>query len=132
VLASPHIPAWRAPSRDGIRGGLGDRIFLQAAQQVVQGGPELRVLALPTRLGKVDDLDIRFDAVAFDQPASVGAELGELGDAGHAVIGQAMAAGQPDAGAGGALADERVVKFIEGKPLKKVIVVQRRLVNVVV
>ncbi len=31
-----------------------------------------------------------------------------------------------------ALADERVVKFIEGKPLKKVIVVQRKLVNVVV
>ncbi len=31
-----------------------------------------------------------------------------------------------------ALADERVVKFIEGKPMKKVIVVQRKLVNVVV
>jgi leucyl-tRNA synthetase len=31
-----------------------------------------------------------------------------------------------------ALADERVIRFIEGKPLKKVIVVQRKLVNVVV
>jgi leucyl-tRNA synthetase len=30
------------------------------------------------------------------------------------------------------LADERVMRFIEGKPLKKVIVVQRKLVNVVV
>jgi leucyl-tRNA synthetase len=31
-----------------------------------------------------------------------------------------------------ALADERVIRFIEGKPLKKVIVVKRKLVNVVV
>jgi len=31
-----------------------------------------------------------------------------------------------------ALADERVIRFIEGKPVKKVIVVQRKLVNVVV
>jgi leucyl-tRNA synthetase len=31
-----------------------------------------------------------------------------------------------------ALADERVLRFIEGKPVKKVIVVQRKLVNVVV
>jgi leucyl-tRNA synthetase len=31
-----------------------------------------------------------------------------------------------------ALADERVKKFIEGRPVKKVIVVKKKLVNVVI